>query len=296
MLGSSVRYSYIGSKPSNDSSILSWATESHEFPFPINYKLRPITTVINTNFIPSLKNAASVASQVQAIIDDWCVTKQGTKCIPAPSPVRTRDVFTMPFTDEAKNSGESNVLGSKTCPIGSVPIWVGFDRATTGTSNQFPRYFVNQKSVGYCDSPNGATCQLRCAYVSLFDVKVVKSSGVSAQCPKGYVVTGCGASGTSSAYPSIKNDCASDGNGDTYATCIVESKVKNYEVVKVTATGTMFATCKAGTTVLGCGYTSGTVDSYYSVYVHELKSSLKACAAYNSHGATVYAICGTLTE
>lgn len=304
---------FVGSAPTTDGKWETWASQSNQSPFPIQYELTTLAALITAKNFPEISNPASIANQLQSVIQNWCVINH-VDCSPKPDPTVPRSIVEV----------VSSVLKGKSmtqlqCPINTIPISLGFERSDTGSRDFSPSYYIDEKLVGNCANPYDMTCRLRCVSLTRDDVKIVvqdQSSdygrGVAiAVCPTDYYVTNCGAKQSFDhieswpySFPVDQGPEFIDANHcraynyygvSVSATCIKASKVKNYHVSEVYGSGSFYAKCKVGTSVLGCGYNPDkklSADEFYSV---DFDKEMNGCKAYNHYGATVYAMCGTIS-
>jgi len=289
----------LGSLPSLDGKIESWARTSADSPYPMSYTLAPLAALLTTQNFPNLSNIDTVNQKLVAFLQTYCSVVPGAKCTPSPdaSPIQMSMVF---------NSGGPGQYVTNTCPQNTISTSVGFERAThVGGDGSI--VYANDKSGVCFDSSQGISCYSLC--VSGIETKTVWSpvteGHASTHCPSGYSVVDCGfydmSFGSyehfSHSYPDSSSSCASyDFFGHQgIATCVPTSMLPGYTIVsQFGSVSDTQAKCPSGTRVLGCGHLPAPNQKQENFWSVRPMMEINGCQAFNYFGVTVYAVCAAI--
>jgi len=290
--------SYLGSHPSTDGKWQTWAQDVAEAPYPFEYALEPLPSLLIPANFPSLGPTilSTIQQKLASYISQYCSTVQGASCS-GPKPDHTPIGYTV-----VSNSGSGDFYVS--CPSGYSLLGTGFLRKET-KHESFPGYLYDSPTTAHCYDYFGAACYGTCTNAfqpSEVWIGTSTGSSVTVTCPPGYLVTGCAmrlSTGQSESWPhaymSSTTSCQCyDNFGVTcQAACVPASKIQNsHRVESVYGTGVVEAICPDGTQVLGCGYKPQVgVNSECCWYVYP---SIDRCTCYDFFGVTCYAVCANV--
>jgi len=292
--------SYLGSHPSNDGKWQTWAQTVAETPYPFEYTLAPISSLLTSdNFPEYTPNVLSYIQQkLDAYITKYCSTIPSASCS-GPSPDHIPIQFTV-----ISNSGAGDFYVS--CPSQFGLLGTGFARHET-KREVFPGYLFDSSTTAHCYDYFGASCYGVCTNAfspAEIWIGTVQGTATTVSCPPGHLVTGCAmrlgqsnSEGWPYAYMSSSSSCTCyDYFGLTcQAACVPASKIQRTHEIKTNyGTGIVEAVCPNGKQALGCGYKPQTgVDSECCWYVYP---SNDRCTCYNYFGATCYAVCADIYD
>jgi hypothetical protein len=290
--------SYLGSHPSTDGKWQTWAQTVADSPYPFEYTLTPLATLLTQDNFPNYNTTklAFMQQKLTTYITQYCSVIKGASCS-GPKP----DLPPI-YYEIVSNSGAGDFYA--TCPLGYSLLGTGFQRKET-SHESFPGYLYDSSTRAHCYDYFGAECFGTCTNAfKTSEVWIGTSTGttVTVNCPQGYLVAGCAMQlsqtkeeGYPYAYMTSQTSCACyDYFGVTcQAACVPASSIQSsYEIKSNYGTGIVEAVCPEGKQVMGCGYKPQTgVSSECCWYVYP---STDRCTCYDYFGVTCYATCANI--
>ena len=290
---STLSISYLGSPPSKDGSLETWMQNTSQSPYPVGYKLAPITNLINTQFLKN-KNQTSLAVKRQLLnqaILQYCSNISGCgRAGPDKMPVKMNGI-------------NSTIIDQQltTCRPGYSLLSCGMTNNPFAGSESTRYSYPSSSTSCQCNAVNSAVCIIWCTNaVRGFQIATSNSQQgtFAVNCPSGKQVIGCHILQSSSSQEAWRRYYPAD-NGTscicydyTGAQCVAScaSNIYDYEIRKQFGYGDVTVQCSGGNFVLGCGLwpTWSGPDRFQAVFV----ASMASCQCHNAYGITCYAICG----